>query len=250
MSKNQVNITYYQFNIKLKLFNNSITKEKYAFWLYFYAFGQKPLTNIFISFLIKSNYSSKENILIKFKPKNSSEKSIDKIMEDCEQYRKDLIRYCYQFFEYEYEYAEDCVQEAYVALLESLNNGVEIKNYKSWLYAVVLNYKNKVMKDKIKRNEFIFTDNEEKDVVIENSKPYNPDYIDQMTTDKMIEEQALHIISQLNPDEKELYILYYWKYKKLKDIAIELNVTHATIRKRHEKLKKKLNSKIKNFENL
>lgn len=162
MSKNQVNITYYQFNIKLKLFNNSITKEKYAFWLYFYAFGQKPLTNIFISFLIKSNYSSKENILIKFKPKNSSEKSIDKIMEDCEQYRKDLIRYCHQFFEYEYEYAEDCVQEAYVALLESLNNGIEIKNYKSWLYAVVLNYKNKVMKDKIKRNEFIFTDNEEK----------------------------------------------------------------------------------------
>lgn len=44
MSKNQVNITYYQFNIKLKLFNNSITKEKYVFWLYFYAFGQKPLT--------------------------------------------------------------------------------------------------------------------------------------------------------------------------------------------------------------
>ena len=47
-----------------------------------------------------------------------------------------------------------------------------------------------------------------------------------------------------------LYILYYWKHKKLKDIAIELNVTHATIRKRHEKLKKKLNFKIKNFENL
>ena len=37
MSKNQVNITYCQFNIKLKLFNNSITKEKYAFRLYFWA---------------------------------------------------------------------------------------------------------------------------------------------------------------------------------------------------------------------
>lgn len=71
MSKNQVNITYYQFNIKLKLFNNSITKEKYAFWLYFYAFGQKPLTNIFISFLIKSNYSSKENILINLSQKTA-----------------------------------------------------------------------------------------------------------------------------------------------------------------------------------
>ena len=228
----------------------ALSTSEYAFWLHFYAFGQKPLTNIFISFLIKSNYSSKENILIKFKPKNSNEKSIDKIMEDCEQYRKDLIRYCHQFFEYEYEYAEDCVQEAYVALLESLNNGIEIKNYKSWLYAVVLNYKNKVIKDKIKRNESDFTYNEEKDVVIENSKAYNPDYIDQMTTDKMIEEQALHIISQLNPDEKKLYILYYWKHKKLKDLAIELNVKYDTIRKRHEKLKKKLNSKIKNFENL
>ena len=249
MSKNQVNITYYQFNIKLKLFNNSITK-KICILVIFLCFWAKALDKYIYILLIKSNYSSKENILIKFKPKNSSEKSIDKIMEDCEQYRKDLIRYCHQFFEYEYEYAEDCVQEAYVALLESLNNGIEIKNYKSWLYAVVLNYKNKVIKDKIKRNEFIFTDNEEKDEVIENSKPYNPDYIDQMTTDKIIEEQALHIISQLNPDEKELYILYYWKHKKLKDIAIELNVTHATIRKRHEKLKKKLNSKIKNFENL
>ena len=170
-------------------------------------------------------------------------------MEDCEQYRKDLIRYCYQFFEYEYEYAEDCVKEAYVALLESLNSGVEIKNYKSWLYAVVLNYKNKAIKDKIKRNELDFTYNEEKDEVLENSKAYNPDYIDQMTTDKMIEEQALHIISQLNPDEKELYILYYLKHKKLKDIAIELNVKYDTIRKRHEKLKKKLNSKIKNVNN-
>ena len=69
-----------------------------------------------------------------------------------------------------------------------------------------------------------------------------------MTTDKMIEEQALHIISQLNPDEKELYILYYWKHKKLKDIAIELNVKYDTIRKRHEELKKKLNKKIKEFE--
>lgn len=188
--------------------------------------------------------------MIKFKPKSKSKDasiSIDKIMEECEQYRKDLIRYCSQFFEFEPEYAEDCVQDAYVALLENLNNGLEIKNYKSWLYAVALNYKNKAIKDKIKRNAFDFVDSEEKDEVIENSKSYNPDYIDQMTTDKMIEEQALHIISQLDPDEKELYISYYWKHKKLKDIADELNITHDTMRKRHGKLKKKLNEKIKDF---
>ncbi len=188
-------------------------------------------------------------IKLKRKSKNSNASmSVEEIMNYCEQYRKQLIQYCSQYFDYEYEYAEDCVQDAYVALLENLNNGIEIKNYKSWLYAVVLNYKNKTIKDKIKRNEFDFADNEEKDEAIKNSKSYNPDYTDQMTTDKMIEEQALHIISQLNPDEKELYISYYWKHKKLKDIATELNVTYDTIRKRHEKLKKKLNEKIKQFE--
>ena len=192
------------------------------------------------------------NILIKFSSKSKkadSLLSVDEIMNACEQYREQLIQYCSQYFDYEYAYAEDCVQDAYVALLENLNNGIEIKNYKSWLYAVVLNYKNKAIRDKIKRNESDFTDSEEKDTVIQNAISYNPDYIDKLTTDKMIEEQALHIISQLNGDEKELYISYYWKHKKLKDIANDLNITHDTVRKRHEKLKKKLNDKIKEFEN-
>lgn len=187
------------------------------------------------------------NVLGKIKLTNKSI-TIDKIMEDCEVYRERLIQYCAQYFNYEYDYAEDCVQDAYVALLENLNNGIEIKDYKSWLYSVVLNNKNKTIKNIIKRNEFDFIDNDEKDEVIENLKSYNPDYIDEMTTDKMIEERALHIISQLSSDEKELYISYYWKHKKLKDIAVDLNVTYDTIRKRHEKLKKKLNKKIKDFE--
>lgn len=191
-------------------------------------------------------------MLIKFRQKNkgtNASMSVEKILNDCEQYRKQLIEYCAQYFDYEYALAEDCVQDAYVALFENLNNGIEIKNYKSWLYAVVLNYKNKTVKDKIRRNEFEFADSEEKDEVIKNSISYTPDYIDKLTTDIMIEEQAFHIISNLNPEEKELYISYYWKHKKLKDIAVDLNVTHDTIRKRHERLKEKLNEKIKDFEN-
>ena len=37
-----------------------------------------------------------------------------------EQYRKPLILYCSQYFDCEHEIAEDCVQDAYVALLENL----------------------------------------------------------------------------------------------------------------------------------
>lgn len=49
--------------------------------------------------------------------------------------------------------------------------------------------------------------------VIDNSISYNPDYADKMTIDRMVEERALYIILQLNKQEKELYISYYWKYK-------------------------------------
>lgn len=101
--------------------------------------------------------------------------SIDNILEECEQYRKDLVRYCSQYFEFEYAYAEDCVQEAYIALYENLSQGIEISNYKSWLYKVVLNYKNKALKDKIKRNELDFLDNEEKDQTLNNAFSYEGD---------------------------------------------------------------------------
>lgn len=170
--------------------------------------------------------------------------SIDETMNYCEQYRRQLILYCSQYFDCEYEIAEDCVQDAYVALLESLKKGSEIEDYKAWLYSVVLNYKNQAVKDKINRNESDFIDNETKDGIIEIIYSYNPDYANRLITDEMIEDQALRIISQLSPDDKEMYILYYWKHKKLKDIAVELNVKYSTIRKRHELLKKKIYRKI------
>lgn len=178
-----------------------------------------------------------------------TQENIDIIMTDCEQYRKQLISYCLRYFECEYEYAEDCVQEAFVALYENLKKGTEIHNYKSWLYAVTLNYKNKAIKDKINRNEYEFAYNEEKDSTINDAISYNPDYLDSMVSDETIEERAIRIISKLNPEEKSLYKLYYWEHKKLKDIAKILEINYSTLRKRHEKLKKKIKKMIKEYEN-
>lgn len=177
-----------------------------------------------------------------------TQENIDVIMADCEQYRNQLIKYCLQYFECEYEHAEDCVQDAFVALYENLKKGIEIHNYKSWLYSVTLNYKNKIIKDRINRNEYEFTDNEEKDTTINNAISYNPDYVDSMVSDDTIEERAIHIISKLKPDEKKLFKLYYWEHKKLKEIAELLGITYDTVRKRHEKLKKKIIKMIKEYE--
>jgi RNA polymerase sigma-70 factor (ECF subfamily) len=190
----------------------------------------------------------KEFLECKRNNKEYTSVNIDEIMYSCEQYRKQLIQYCCQYFDCEYEYAEDCVQDAYIGLLENLKKGIEIYNYKAWLYKVVLNRKNKALKDKIKRKEHIFTSNEEKDDILNNTIIYEPDYIENMITDQMIEEEALRIISTLKSEEKFLYIAHYWERKKLKDIAKELKVNYSTIRKRHEKLKEKLLKKIKNFE--
>lgn len=189
--------------------------------------------------------------MIKFKLKSKSKDtliSIDEIMKECEQYRKDLIRYCSQFFEYEYEYAEDCVQEAYIALYENLSKGIEISNYKSWLYKVVLNYKNKSLKDKIKRNELKFLDNEEKDHVINNTLSYEPDFIENMITDETIEERMLIILSALNKDEQYLYFAHYHDKKNLKIIAQDMGISHTAARQRHVELRKKIKKMIKDYE--
>ncbi len=171
------------------------------------------------------------------------------ILESCEQYREQLIQYCQKYFGCEYEYAEDCVQDAYVALVENLGRGIVIRNYKAWLYAVVLNYKNKAVKDIIKRNEFEFKSNKEKDDVIMNSATYEPDYLDEIISDESIEEQAVRIISALDSNEKELYISYYIKCKKLKEIADEMGIAYPAVRKRHTALKKKIHKLIKEYEN-
>lgn len=193
----------------------------------------------------------KGNALIKFKQKSKrtdAQMSIDKIMEECEQYRKDLIRYCSQFFEYEYEYAEDCVQDAYIALYDSLSQGIEINNYKGWLYKVVLNYKNKALKDKIKRNELDFSDNEEKDQTLNNALSYEPNFVENMITDETIEERMLIILSSLNKNEQYLYFAHYHDKKNLKVIAQEMGISHTAARQRHVELAKKIRKMIKEYE--
>ena len=69
-----------------------------------------------------------------------------------------------------------------------------------------------------------------------------------MVSDETIEERAIHIISRLKPDEKKLFELYYWEHKKLKEIAEILGIAYDTVRKRHEKLKKKIIKMIKEYE--
>lgn len=176
--------------------------------------------------------------------------NIDEVIEICEGYRESLIEYCQSYFEFDYETAADCVQEAYVALSKSLMQGKKIHNYKAWLYKVVTNYGNKEIKKIIKRNEYEFTDSEEKKKVIENTSSFTPDYADEMISDEKIKKAWLEIINSLEKDERTLYFEYYCEHKRLAEIALKLGISIDAVKKRNERLKKKLKTmagKYKDF---
>lgn len=174
--------------------------------------------------------------------------NINKTMEDCESYREKLIQHCQLHFQLSYEDACDCVQDTYIALYENLLRGIEISNYRAWLYQVTMNYNNKIIRDKLKRNEYDFLNNEDKDAVLENNLYYNPDYVDNMIKDETIEKRALKIVSSLNKDERNLYIARYWKQQSFVEISKSLGLDSSTVGKRHAKLKKKILKLIKDYE--
>lgn len=194
----------------------------------------------------------KESVLSKTELKDNfvpvDKNNINKIMEDCEIYREKLIQHCQLHFQLGYEDACDCVQDTYVALYENLLRGIKISNYRAWLYQVTMNYNNKIIRDKLKRNEYDFLNNEDKDKAIENNLYYNPDYVDNMVTDETIEKRAVKIVSSLNKDEQNLYIAHYWKQQSFVEISKSLGLDSSTVGKRHAKLKKKILKMIKDYE--
>lgn len=165
---------------------------------------------------------------------------ISEIMTDCEKYRYQLIRYCCKFFKCEYENAEDCVQEAYAKLVEALSMECEIEDYRAWLYSTVNTCVNEILTDRANQNEYKFADNEEKDRAMDEIMFGERDFENEIIDDLMAQEIAMSIISKLDSSDKELFVSYYWKNKKLKDIASDMGVTYANIRKRHQSLKRKL----------
>ena len=179
-----------------------------------------------------------------------NERSVDQIMEESAVYRERLIKHCQLHFNCDQDMAEDCVQEAYLALYDNLSRGIEIGNIRAWLYQVAINYGKKAIRDKLKRNEYDFADNEEKDNIMENALTYNPDYVENMISDETIEERALKIISSLDENDKALFISRYRDKKSFVEIAAELEISSDLARKRHEKLKKNILQKIKAYEDL
>ena len=67
-----------------------------------------------------------------------AEATVQKTVEDCQRYRDKLYWRCRLYFRDWPDYAEDCVQEAYIELMQALRAGRCIHNYEAWLFKVAI----------------------------------------------------------------------------------------------------------------
>lgn len=177
--------------------------------------------------------------------KTETEQIIVKVLEECEPYREPMIKRCIMQYAVGYENANDCVQQALISLYESMLNGKVIDKPLAWLYKVSLNNASKVIRDAARERKAVLELSSSAFNIVGNSPVYNPDFLDEMVSDNQIEEESVRIISSLNDNDKNLYYSHYCCNMKIKDISEKSGVSNSAMKKRHERLKKKIGEAVK-----
>lgn len=231
--------------IKRKISCNPIIRRQYSA-VYFYTFSS-DFVNFCRYFGVFSHFATLYNrsVFTMFGGRMEREQ-IYNIIRQCNMHRQKVLGVCIRYFGFSIDDAEDCVQEAYFALYNDLLQGKKIQNPTAWLYKVAINQGKKLVCAQQQKREYTFTSTEEMERVIGNI-PCNPDLLDLMVTDDEIEQNAVAILSALTDKERTLYILHYKRHIKLKDIAKRQKLPEATVRKQHQRLKKKLLKMINNL---
>ena len=231
--------------IKRKISCNPIIRRQYSA-VYFYTFSS-DFVNLCRYFGVFSHFATLYNrsVFTMFGGRMEREQ-IYNIIRQCNMHRQKVLGVCMRYFGFSIDDAEDCVQEAYFALYNDLLQGKKIQNPTAWLYKVAINQVKKLVCAQQQKREYTFTSTEEMERVIGNI-PCNPDLLDLMVTDDEIEQNAVAILSALTDKERTLYILHYKRHIKLKDIAKRQKLPEATVRKQHQRLKKKLLKMINNL---
>lgn len=231
--------------IKRKISCNPIIRRQYSA-VYFYTFSS-DFVNFCRYFGVFSHFATLYNrsVFTMFGGRMEREQ-IYNIIRQCNMHRQKVLGVCMRYFGFSIDDAEDCVQEAYFALYNDLLQGKKIQNPTAWLYKVAINQGKKLVCAQQQKREYTFTSTEEMERVIGNI-PCNPDLLDLMVTDDEIEQNAVAILSALTDKERTLYILHYKRHIELKDIAKRQKLPEATVRKQHQRLKKKLLKMINNL---
>jgi RNA polymerase sigma-70 factor (ECF subfamily) len=134
-----------------------------------------------------------------------------------EEYADPIFRFCV-FKCADRDYAKDLTQEVFLKLWKYIEDGNEVKNFKSLLYKIALN----LIIDNSRKKKAISLDN-----LMEVNPQYEPSDPDQKGNEQLfLEKQVTEAIYNLDEDEKELLTMRYIEGLTPKEIA-EVKGTNA-----------------------
>ncbi|WP_427051059.1 RNA polymerase sigma factor [Paenibacillus sp. TC-CSREp1] len=140
-----------------------------------------------------------------------------------QEFERQMYTYCYYILK-DHQETEDAVQEIFIRAYENLNSYKRKVSFSSWLYKVAYNH---LMNLKKKHSRWLKLVDEYK-----HHKPVVQEY--PYTT--VIEE----LMEYLTPEERHILLLKAVEQYTFEDIAIIMNTRSATLRKKYERLRRKL----------
>lgn len=148
------------------------------------------------------------------------------------QYREEIYKYCYLKLSPDAEAAEDCMQNAFIALFEKLKQGVEVQYPRAFLYKAANNY---VLKE-YRRHE------KQKSNIIPLDELEGRACDNQYKIDDDIDYEALNkrLMSILTDEEQELFRLKYIEDLKISQIKDVLNISEQAAAKRIQRMRAKI----------
>lgn len=142
--------------------------------------------------------------------------------------QKQIYTYCYYLLKSKEE-AEDASQDIFIKGLENINNFSNTVSFSAWLYKIAHNHCMDLIKKKNKRFNFLqgFKKEHANDLVQRHEYSY----------DDIIHE----LLEMLNAEERRILLLRSIEEYSFDEIASIMELKTATVRKKYERLRRKLN---------
>lgn len=143
-------------------------------------------------------------------------------------FQKQIYLYCYYLLGNK-EDAEDAVQDIFIKGFENIDKFTNNVSYSAWLYKIAYNHCINLIK---RRNRFY---NVLKQYKNQESQVHEPLYT-----------EIIHeLLDQLNLEERHILLLRAVEEYSFEEISIIMDIKTATIRKKYERIRKKLHKFIK-----
>lgn len=141
-----------------------------------------------------------------------------------DRFQKQIYLYCYYLLRNQQE-AEDATQEIFIKGLENIARFTYNASLSAWLYRIAKNHCTDQIKKKNKELQFL--------------KGYQVDQQDQEHIHKYTE-YILECLDQLNLEERQILLLRSLEEYSYEEIAFIMDLKPMNIRKKYERLRKKL----------